>query len=176
MRIDRLIGTFIVIPLVTWVAASFAHAATVPPTCPPGYTYSHGDRACISTQTPICPDSYSWSAARKMCVSSLHPRPSCPQGYHLVSQGTACAPTSSGPPTKPPQQVATIPPTCPSGYGWSASTGHCEASTSPTPSCQSGYEYQASHGRCIKTQPAICPSGFRFDAVHGVCSTGPVAQ
>lgn len=177
MRTVCLIGALMAIPLVGWGAAGPARAATAPPICPSGYTFSHGDRACIQTQTPTCPGPYVWNATRKMCMSSQHPRQSCPPGYHLVSQGTACAPsTSSGPPTKPPQQGATIPPSCPSGYSWTASTGHCESNTSPLPSCQSGYEYKASRGLCVKSQPPTCPNGFRFDAVHGVCTSGSVAQ
>jgi hypothetical protein len=157
-----------------------ASAATTSPTCPSGYSFSRVDRACVMAQAPTCDYGYAWNAQQKKCLSSAHPRQDCPSGYQLVSQGTACAPRQQQPPhgapTMPPQSTATIPPTCPSGFVWSASAHQCQSTTSPPPNCPSGYTYKASRGQCVTTVQATCPAGYQLDIVHGVCSTGPVAQ
>jgi hypothetical protein len=154
------------------IAAS-VHAATAPPTCPAGLTFSRLDRACISVQVPTCGRPSAWNPARKGCFAVRHS--ACPSGYRPVP-GAMCAPNTpaGAPPTAPPASSATVPRVCPSGYALSGNV--CESNTSSPPICQSGYAYNARRGLCMQSQSASCPSGYQLDIVRGLCSTGPVQQ
>lgn len=150
-----------------------AQAATTAPTCPSGFSFSHGARACIATQTPSCDSNYAWAASRRACISTRQARPSCPSSYRLTSQGCVAA---SGPsaPGQPPS--AAIPPTCPTGYIYDAQKNLCLGGPPLPPHCAGGYAYQAGSGMCMTSVAPTCPGGYRFDPAHGVCTTGAAAQ
>ena len=121
---------------------------TATPTLPPGVTPSPTPEVPptpTAVPTPSCPDGYFWHPAMGHCMSET-----CPPGLVWDADGLYCVLPSTG----TPYATATATPAA-------TATPSAEATPEPAPSCPDGYFWHPSMGHCMSE---TCPPGLVWDA------------
>ena len=123
--------------------------------CPPGYWFSSGDCACISSSFWCSAGSY--NSSTHQCEAAPGSDNSCPSGFSYNDKADVCegSPScGSGGSFDPGTERCVTGASCPSGYGINCDESRCEA----VPSCSDGSSFNTDTNRC--ETPSICPSGF----------------
>lgn len=145
------------------------------PVCPSGYTYDPESAFCEFGEPGLpgapCPTGY-------VDVSGLgcYPTPaggSCPDGYYSLNLGSSAVCIPMDPCLYPdPPESCDQPQSCLPGYTFLADQGCCAPPIQPQPTCPIGYSFNESSGHCLKRVQLENPCET-FSVYIPACPTAP---